>query len=67
MIKGIIRSIDDLVMRDNTTYRNAVRFGVVVPNKMPIKFNFEKILEYGNDVTEKFLIRLETEELNQQN
>jgi len=66
-LREMIEKMPDTLMRDNTTYRNAVRFGVVVPNKMPIKFYFEKILEYGNDVTEKFLIRLETEELNQQN
>jgi alpha-N-arabinofuranosidase len=32
----------EVLMRDNVTYRNAVRFGQVVPNKHPVKFYFEQ-------------------------
>jgi hypothetical protein len=29
--------------RDSVTYRNAVRFGLIIPNPHPIKFYFEKV------------------------
>lgn len=31
-----------VLARDNVTYRNAVRFGLVIPNPHPVKFYFEK-------------------------
>ena len=31
--------------RDSVTYRNAVRFGLVIPNPHKVKFYFEKIKE----------------------
>jgi len=31
-----------VLKRDSSTYRNAVRFGLIIPNPHPIKFYFEK-------------------------
>ncbi len=31
--------------RDNVTYRNAVRYGLVIPNPHPVRFYFEKVGE----------------------
>lgn len=36
----------EVLYRDNATYRIAVRFGTVIPNKQPIKFYFERIDKY---------------------
>ena len=38
----------DILQRDSTTYRNAVRFGQVIPNPHPCKFYFEKEEDGGN-------------------
>lgn len=32
----------DTLMRDSNTYKNAVRFGLVIPNKKPVVFYFEE-------------------------
>lgn len=34
---------DEVLMRDNVTYRNAVRFGQVIPSPKPVVFYFEQI------------------------
>ncbi|MHC1772965.1 MAG: HNH endonuclease [Flexilinea sp.] len=34
----------EVLMRDNFTYRNAVRFGLVVPKPAPVIFYFENML-----------------------
>jgi hypothetical protein len=34
---------NEVLMRDNVTYRNAVRFGQVTPSPKPVVFYFEKI------------------------
>lgn len=31
----------EVLMRDNVTYRNAVRYGLVIPKPHPVKFYFE--------------------------
>lgn len=33
----------DVLMRDSVTYKNAVRFGQVLPNPHPVEFYFEKL------------------------
>lgn len=33
----------DVLNRDNVTYKNAVRFGLIVPNPHKVKFYFEKL------------------------
>ena len=33
------------LMRDSVTYKNAVRYGLVVPKPGPVKFYFEKLAE----------------------
>jgi hypothetical protein len=35
--------------RDNVTYRNAVRFGLIIPNPHPIRFYFEKVGERNGE------------------
>ncbi len=41
--RKMVEVMPDTLMRDSTTYRNAVRFGLVIPNKKPIIFYFEKM------------------------
>lgn len=33
----------EVLMRDSVTYRNAVRFGLVIPNPVAVKFYFETL------------------------
>lgn len=37
-----IERFPDVLMRDNVTYKNAVRYGLVIPNPKPVVFYFEK-------------------------
>lgn len=47
--RKMVEAMPDTLMRDSTTYKNAVRFGLVIPNKQPITFYFEKVGEtYDN-------------------
>ncbi|WP_133965165.1 HNH endonuclease [Eubacterium limosum] len=39
--RKMIEKMPDTLIRDSVTYKNAVRFGVVVPNKLPVIFYFE--------------------------
>ena len=44
-----------VLARDSVTYKNAVRFGMVVPSPHPVRFYFEKIglkLEDDNHETD---------------
>lgn len=41
--RKMVEAMPDTLMRDSTTYKNAVRFGLVIPNKKPIVFYFEKL------------------------
>ena len=36
----MVEAMPDTLMRDSTTYKNAVRFGLVIPNKKPVVFYF---------------------------
>lgn len=40
--RAAIERWPDVLMRDSVTYRNAVRFGMVMPNPRPVKFYFEQ-------------------------
>lgn len=39
----------EILMRDSTTYKNAVRFGQVTPTPKPVIFYFEKVEIGGNE------------------
>ncbi len=44
-LDGFRKMLEDMpavLMRDSVTYRNAVRFGMVIPNPKPVVFYFEK-------------------------
>lgn len=41
--RAALEHMPDVLARDNVTYRNAVRFGLVNPAPHPIKFYFEQI------------------------
>lgn len=43
MFRTSIERWPTVLMRDSTTYRNAVRFGQVAPTPHPVKFYFEKM------------------------
>ena len=40
--RTMIERMPETLMRDSVTYKNAVRFGVVIPNKTPVVFYYEK-------------------------
>ena len=40
--RKMVSAMPDTLMRDSNTYKNAVRFGLVIPNKKPVVFYFEK-------------------------
>jgi len=40
-----VERFHDALMRDSTTYENAVRFGIVKPNPHKVKFYFEKLAD----------------------
>ncbi len=39
----------EVLIRDSVTYKNAVRFGMVIPNPKEVKFYFEKIGEKNRE------------------
>jgi len=41
--RTMIASMPDTLMRDSNTYKNAVRYGLVIPSPKPIVFYFEQI------------------------
>lgn len=41
--RKMLEAMPDTLMRDSTTYKNAVRFGLVIPRKQKVVFFFEKI------------------------
>lgn len=45
--RKMVENMPRTLMRDCTTYRNAVRFGLVTPNEHPVVFYFERIGEAG--------------------
>jgi len=40
-----VERFPEVLDRDSATYRNAVRFGLVIPNPQPVRFYFEKLEE----------------------
>lgn len=40
--RKMVEAMPDTLMRDSTTYKNAVRFGLIIPNKKPVVFYFEE-------------------------
>lgn len=47
-VEGMRRAVQrwpEVLMRDSVTYKNAVRYGLVLPNPKPIKFYFETMEE----------------------
>ena len=43
-VEGLRRAIErwpEVLARDSVTYKNAVRYGLVLPNPKPVKFYFE--------------------------
>lgn len=46
--RRMVGAMPDVLMRDSNTYKNAVRFGLVIPNKKPVIFYFEKIADLKN-------------------
>lgn len=40
--REMVERMPDTLARDSVTYKNAVRFGVVVPNPHPVVFYFEQ-------------------------
>lgn len=43
MFRSYIERFPETLKRDSVTYRNAVRFGLVIPNPKPIIFYFEQM------------------------
>lgn len=41
--RSMVENMTAVLARDSVTYKNAVRFGLVIPNQHPIKFYFEKL------------------------
>lgn len=41
--RSMIEAMPSVLMRDNTTYKNAVRFGLVIPKPKKIIFYFEQM------------------------
>ena len=41
--RRMLENMPSVLMRDSVTYKNAVRYGLVIPNPKPIIFYFEKM------------------------
>lgn len=41
--RKMVENMPAVLMRDNVTYKNAVRFGLVTPTPHPVKFYFEQL------------------------
>lgn len=41
--RRMLEAMPDVLMRDSTTYKNAVRFGLVIPQPHPVTFFFERL------------------------
>lgn len=41
--RSMLENMPKALMRDSVTYKNSVRYGLVIPNPKPVKFYFEKI------------------------
>lgn len=49
--RAALERMPDVLMRDNVTYRNAVRFGLVTPTPHPVRFYFEDNPPEGEEDT----------------
>lgn len=47
--RQMLENIPSVLMRDNATYKNAVRFGLVIPNPKPVVFYFEEEREQNEN------------------
>ena len=45
--RQMVENMPTALMRDSVTYKNAVRFGLVIPNPRPVTFFFERRSDYG--------------------
>ena len=43
--REMLESMPQTLMRDSVTYKNAVRYGLVIPNPKPVVFYYEKMKE----------------------
>ena len=41
--RAMVENMPVALARDSVTYKNAVRFGLVIPNPHPVKFYFERL------------------------
>lgn len=41
--RAMVENMTVALARDSVTYKNAVRFGLVIPNPHPVKFYFERL------------------------
>lgn len=39
----MLENMPNVLMRDSVTYRNALRYGLVVPRRQPVLFYFERV------------------------
>ena len=49
--RKMVENMPAVLMRDNVTYRNAVRFGLVTPTPHPVQFYFEEHPPEGEEDT----------------
>lgn len=49
--RAALEHMPDVLARDNVTYRNAVRFGLVTPTPHPVVFYFERHPPEGEEET----------------
>lgn len=47
--RRMVESMPSVLMRDNVTYRNAVRFGLVIPMPHQVVFYFERLPSGGEE------------------
>lgn len=47
--RKMIEKMPDTLMRDSVTYKNAVRFGVVIPNKVSVVFTLKITLSHEKE------------------
>ena len=45
--REMVERMPATLARDSVTYRNAVRFGMIVPNPHPVIFYFERMMQDG--------------------
>lgn len=43
VFRSMLENMPNVLMRDSVTYRNALRYGLVVPRRQPVLFYFERV------------------------